>query len=391
MNDCHKRDFVVRMGVGDLHVVRTEWVRYIPGEVAHIENVIPGERKRRKLVQTDEREETTTRETITSTADRRDSQTTDRFEQQDEAERSTSLAVQVEAQVDTSGQYGPTKVDTHIGGSLDYSVEEATRRATTTARETVERTVKNVEQRVREERVLRTLSRVIKTDAHDIDNSNGDRIAALYRWVDKVQRYQLFRYPNRLLLEFLVPEPAAWIRWLSRQPPNEKGVGVEPPKDFKIGEPPHDITPADISRENYADLGGRYGLTDLDPPPLAEIRTVVSYSKDADDPRYQNGNVDNVDPALKNHSSVRFAKLDPPISVPDGYQAYRFYIRFSAWGDDAWWGANNDFFSEHKAAGRQRDSSYRGRAGGRQPRLFRAGRARDKPSRSFQYPVCGWG
>ena len=341
---CRKCDFVVRMGVTDLHVLRTEWVRYVPGEIAHIENVIPGERKRRKLVQTDEREETTTSETITTNADRRDSQTTDRFEQQDEAERSTRLAVQVEGQVDTTGQYGPTKVDTHVGGNLDFSLEEATRRATTTARETVDRTITSVEQRVREERVLRTLTRTVQTDSHDINNAQGDRVAAIYRWVDKVQRYQLFRYPNRLLLEFLVPEPAAWIRWLRRWPPDKAGVGVDPPKAFQTGNPPHDITPADITRDTYVDLGARYGLTDLDSPPLPEIRSTASYSKDADDPRYQNGNTGTIDPSVKNHSSVRFAKLDPPIAVPDGYQASQFFVRYSAWGDDAWWGANHGFF-----------------------------------------------
>jgi len=116
----HRAKIIRSPGYADLHVVRQEWARYVAGEIAHVENVLPHELKRRVHSRTDETKTTDTTETETTTTDQRDSQTSDRFELTDASSSETSLAVHVEAQVDTSGQYGPTKVDTHLGGNHDY-------------------------------------------------------------------------------------------------------------------------------------------------------------------------------------------------------------------------------------------------------------------------------
>jgi hypothetical protein len=117
----------------------------VAGEIAHIENVLAHEFKERVHTRTDETEITLTTEVERTRLEERDVQTTSRFELTQNSATDTTLAVHVEGQVDTSGQYGPTKVDTHLGGSLDYSRAESEQRATEQSTEVVARAVNRIE------------------------------------------------------------------------------------------------------------------------------------------------------------------------------------------------------------------------------------------------------
>ena len=322
---------VTRQGVADLFVVRNEWIRYDAGEIAHIENVLPYELKERKHVRLDESEVTQTNSTESTTSNERETQSTDRFELKDESSRDVELAVHAEAQIDTNGQYGPTKVETHLGGSLDYSQKDSARRATTQARETVSRAVVKVEQTVRSTRTQRSLSRIEETNTHSLKNEGATPIAGIYRWVDKIERFQVFRYPNRYLLEFQVPEPAAWIRWLYAQNTGLDGVTAEAPQALTVdGKPESEnsprLAPDDISPDNYLDLGARYYAMGLTPPPG---KTLVSAAlqQDTTNPR---------DTAkIKENDPVRYLKA-ADIAVPPGYRARHWYARVHGWGEDAY-------------------------------------------------------
>lgn len=155
----------------DLYVVRDEWSCYLPAEIAHIENILRGEYKSRLHRRVDERETTETRETDELTIDERDLQSTDRALLREESTQATDLSISVEGEIDTSGQYGPTRVQTHIGASVEYSVSESRQRATEQAKEIIQRAVNRTERRVRELRTTRTLSRVEEENRHIIDNA----------------------------------------------------------------------------------------------------------------------------------------------------------------------------------------------------------------------------
>jgi hypothetical protein len=319
---------VSRQGIADLFVVRNEWISYKAGELAHIENVLPGELKERKHFRVDETETTTTTETQTTTTNERDSQSTDRFEMKDEASRDVELAVHVEAQVDTSGQYGPTKVDSHIGGSLDYSQHDSSKRATTQAKETISRAVVKVEQTVRSQRVQRSLTRVEDTDTHSLKNEASAPLSGMYRWVDKVVRFQVFRYPNRYLLEFQVPEPAAWLRWLHAKKKGLQGVTAEAPLPFTPSgslESPTNLrlTPSAITEDNYLAIGARYYAMGLKPPPR-QVLVSAAFEQDTVNPRDTD--------KIKSNDPVRFLKA-ADISIPAGYRATRWHARVHGWGE----------------------------------------------------------
>jgi hypothetical protein len=162
-----------RPGFADLYLVRQDWVKYEAGEVAHIENVLRGESKQRTHTRVDESEITIFSETEESFREELDSQTADRFELPTEASRQAELAVHLEGSVDVQGPAGPTTVQGHVGGSVDFSQSTADMRVLTTSHEAVSRAVNVIEARMREVRTTRRLTRVTEINDHRIDNSQN--------------------------------------------------------------------------------------------------------------------------------------------------------------------------------------------------------------------------
>jgi hypothetical protein len=313
-----------RPGFTDLYVVRDEWNRYEAGEIAHIENVLPGEHKKRRHERVDETEQVTTSDRERTETNERDSQTTERFDLHDASTGDVSIAAHVDGKLDTSGQYGPTHVDTHLGASLDYSQEQADQRATDQSRETVSRAVTRVEERVREIRTTRTLSRITETNEHALTNaSTKDPVVGVYRWVDKVQRVQVFRYPHRYLLEFQVPQPAAWWRWLIAGKSNRGLLTSEPTAltvDGTAGG--RALTASDVTAATYLELGARYSTLGLTPPPENRVVAVALKRDSPDDPGTLKDS--------KDKEAIRFA-IDTTLAVPVGYQATSWTAFVHSW------------------------------------------------------------
>jgi hypothetical protein len=116
--------------------------------------------------------------------------------------------------------------------------------------------------------VTRTLTRVEEVNRHGVDNDSDNPVVGVYRWVDKIQRYQIFRYPNRFLIEFQIPEPGAFRRWLSSQ-----AHGGHPAPEFTLDGTSGSaaITPTAITRDNYTGLAALFRVAGLDPPPPAAL------------------------------------------------------------------------------------------------------------------------
>ncbi|HEX8003508.1 MAG TPA: hypothetical protein VF519_12510 [Mycobacteriales bacterium] len=322
-----------RPGFADLYVLRSEWSRYVPGEVAHVENVMAGELKQRVHERLDETELTRTEDTSSRTMDERSTQSTDRFTLESEASRQTSMRIGVDGSVDTSGQYGPTRVTTHLAGSFDYSVEEARRLATTQAREVVARAVSSIERQVREVRTTRDLRRITETNTHRLDAvGRSAHVVGVYRWVDKIERVQVFRYPHRFLLEFQVPEPAAFLLWARTAAPPE---GPEPPTPFTHDGDAHGrpLSVSDVSPDTYATLAARYGA-DVPPPPERRKTVVAAVALDVEPPNYLERGTGDIDVRMGPVASKTIE-----VAVPDGYVTRSVAAAASAtpalarWGD----------------------------------------------------------
>jgi hypothetical protein len=139
-------------------------------------------------------------------------------------------------------------------------------------------------------------------------NESGADRASVYRWVDKLKLVQVFRYRNRYLIEFEIPEPGAWWRWLLEQPQARETISPKPMPFTLSGNEPasesnrlkyEEITPA-----NYQQLGARYLALGLEPPP-EDIIIAGQVSSMSD----MGGSNDHV------------YVVDKSLAVPDGYTA----------------------------------------------------------------------
>jgi hypothetical protein len=255
----------------DYAVVREEWSCYVAGEIAHIENVLKGEKKVRTHERADETTEEVSKETERNDLEERDTQSTDRASLKEEAGKQTSLQIGFEGQVDVNADYGPVKVETSLGASLSYSEEQSRRKASETSREIVSSSLNRVEERVAQRRATLRKTTIFERNEHTVDNSENPsgHVVGIYRWVDKISRLQVFTYPHRFVLEFQIPEPAAYVRWLERtRPPVEVDAPPPPPFELRPGEP---LEPRHLTAATAMELAARFKATGVLPPPEPRI------------------------------------------------------------------------------------------------------------------------
>ena len=67
------------------------------------------------------------------------------------------------------------------------------------------------------------MEEVTERNKHIFKNqeANANDISGIYRWVDKIYELQIVNYGKRFMLEFIVPEPAAFFRHAMSKLPNE--------------------------------------------------------------------------------------------------------------------------------------------------------------------------
>ena len=269
---------ITPLGIGDLKVVKQTLLAYVAGEVAHIENVLQGESKERTHRKLD-RTETTIFTSEEETKDtERDTQSTDRFELKREAENSLKEDMSVKAGLTVTASYGP--VVATATGDFAYSTSKQSSEKTSSnfAHEVVDRSITKVQTKTKTERTTKTLNEVEEVNRHVLNNGppSAGNITGIYRWVDKRYRAQVYNYGVRLLLEFIIPEPAAFYR--ATHTGNAPKVNAKPPWPFikdppalgRVGGPVAPVLPLTaehITEFNYFRYAARYGAAGVLPPP----------------------------------------------------------------------------------------------------------------------------
>ncbi|MGW5366408.1 hypothetical protein [Actinopolymorpha pittospori] len=303
---------VAPAGVADLLLVKQQLTGYEAVDVAHIENVLKGELKSREHTRREESETITVFETETTTTDEHELETTDRFEMTREASETIKEDVELKAGLSISGSYGPTvEFAASAEGSFSRAKEEATKSATTFSQDVTERSSRKIAERVLNRRTIRTLTETVEKNVHTLDNTTGPgHISGVYQWVNKVYQAQMFNYGLRMMFDFMVPEPAAFLIAAMQQTQNSALTLTKPP-DFTL-------TPAQLSESNYAYWVKVCGATDVAAPPEL-FRT-----KSAD---FKGGGGDSK--TNYNHSAQ--------ITIDDGYRAVFGSVArvWNVWESDA--------------------------------------------------------
>ncbi len=302
----------IAVTVKELMLVEQTLQSYALGEIAHIENVLKGERKDRTHRRKETTEDVSFFETESVEETERDLQSTDRFELQMESSKVVSQDTSFGAGLSVSGKYGPT-VEFAANSSFgrDTSRQESVGTATSFSREVTERAVSRIQERVLERRTRREQLEVEETSLHELNNIRGDdNIAGIYRWVDKIYRSQVVNYGLRTRLEIMVPSPADFLKFAMANN-SAATANLEKPRKPGYCRPGTStfvpLNAQNICAQNYMFWVTRYGAKGVKPPPPQ--MQIVGKSFDN-----------------KNISKGTDTVSDGEIRIPAGYKAQRAWI-----------------------------------------------------------------
>lgn len=295
---CH-----FQAGIGDLLMVKQTLKAYELAEFAHVENVLAGEARVREHRRLNVREEIQVEEEERETEKERNLQSTERNEMQAEAEKTVKSQFELDAGLQVSGSYGPSvSFSASLNVGFSTSTEETQRKAVSYSREVTEKTSERVRERVKRELRRRMLEQVEELNRHSITNepaTNG-HIRGIYRWLNKVYDAQILNYGQRMMFEFVVPEPAAYLIYaLIENPPKDNEL-VKPVPPALYGAP---LKPSHLTRTNYLDFVAKYQVRNVQAPP-PEFQHVAVFDKQD---KVQDGS-----------DFGRGTKVD----IPTGYNAY---------------------------------------------------------------------
>ncbi|HEY0879551.1 MAG TPA: hypothetical protein VGE10_13975, partial [Zeimonas sp.] len=285
-------------GQGELRVVRQQLVAYELGDIAHVENVLAGEERRRRHRSLDRTEEIEAERIEAESENARDLQSTSRHELETEAQQSAQTAVHVEGGLTVSGSYGGTVTFTaNAGAGYSHRTESSSRRASRFAQEVVDRTVERIKERTEKQRRVTRLREIEEINRHNVLNARrgAQHVRGVYRWLNKIYRAQIYTYGIRHMLEFTVPEPAAFYLWSLTNATAAALVPDLAPPVF------HD---ARIDT-NWHRLALTYRASGVEPPPPRFVEVAhAAY---------------NTEPGNAPHQNHTFATK---LKIPDGYEAF---------------------------------------------------------------------
>jgi hypothetical protein len=312
--------------VADLKMVKLGPPRYQPGPIAHIENVMRSERRKRTHRLREENEQTTTRETERTEETERDLTTASNVQMQQMAMETLTSSVDVEAGAKVSASYGPT-VSVELNGNLArHDSRESVNQASQSLSNSVTQVARDkIVQRMREERVTRQLIVTEELNLHSFENTSdgADHIQGVYRYVNQVQDAWMENYGKRLMLEFIVPEPARVLRWAMGAAEQEGANDPEPPKPTAPDDPNTNLSPEHITDLNYLQLAGTYGAVGVTPPSSPSVDLALSHTT----------------PAQQGETLFLFAD-HTTLTVPDGFEAASWSAQCVTWGaggpDHSW-------------------------------------------------------
>ncbi|MEH1166800.1 hypothetical protein V6V47_15590 [Micromonospora sp. CPCC 205539] len=305
-------------GRGDLMVIRTTHLRYDLGEISHVENVLASEVRGRTHVV-----DTSTRESVT-TSTQSIAETTQELEttEQNSLDRAlTTAATQTSSMslgVNVSGGFGPVQAGVDINADRSTTTASSMSSAVSYSKTLTERASELLRSEASERRTSTSTTRVTETNEHRFDNAGGSaNIAGIYRWLTKVDQAQVYNYGERLLLQFVVPEPAAVLVYLAQQT-SDDGAVAKPAGWF--------LDVADLNEENYADKAARWDVVGVEPPPEPVVSATMTF---ADPPArpfdYSQNSTD------KSQPEWGYSAYVAEVLVPGGYEATEAYVT-TTWG-----------------------------------------------------------
>lgn len=283
-------------GLADLIIVKQQLKGYEGRDVAHIENILKGELKSREHRRFNQTISDNLIETETIKTEEKELETTDRFELSREASKTIQEEASLKAGLTVSGSYGPTvSFSASAEGSLSTSKEEATKTASTFSKSVTQKSVEKLTERILQSNRIIITTEVEEKNTHNLDNTRGSgHISGVYQWVEKIYEAQMFNYGLRMMFDFMIPEPGAYLVAAMEKAHSSKLV-IQKPVEFTL-------LPNQVTETNYNYWIHAYGAAGIIPPPEEYLTKSFNYNAGGGD--------ENAD---YHHSGI--------IQIDEGYQA----------------------------------------------------------------------
>jgi hypothetical protein len=225
------KNWVEPYAVGHLEMVRKKRIGYQCGDLAHIENVMRGERretKKRKLSRIEDVD--TRKESTENIQENNNSEIKNNFEYQVQKAAAESFT-QFTYDKLTSTYGGPSMFT--LGGSYEIVSGNSTPEQLASSgfgEYVITKTIQRLRRNVEETRQRIQTDETEESTGSIFDNTEGkENLRGVYRWLNEVYEARVLHYGSRLLIEFSIDNPAEkFIAECKRL----YGIDLEHPKTF---------------------------------------------------------------------------------------------------------------------------------------------------------------
>jgi hypothetical protein len=268
------------IGVGDLKVVKQKLLGYEPGEIADIHNVMKGEsnvRDHRRLEKTEEQF------AFSSSSDQetgRDLQSTTRGEIKHETEDVIKTDIGGNAGTSVTYNQGMVVATVTAGFAASRSGTATEKAANNLSKEVIAKAVDRVTKHTSQQRMTTKNFETEERNQHTFSNVPGTgHVSGIYRWVDKRYQAQVYNFGKRMMFEFIVPEPAAFLveqRLRGFEAALQMPIKPKREADSTVNLP---FEAEDIDEAMFRELKANYDLSAFEFPPLQIMAEVLDVER----------------------------------------------------------------------------------------------------------------
>jgi len=320
------------LGNADLIKVEEIVMKYKPGEISHIRNILPHESLSHEVKNTNYLENKYDIYEEESTNDTQKINTTTKQDLSSEIENEIrsrfNSDINTSANASGSGDIpgvaslsGGASLQAGIGIGIDSDLSSSS--TSEFSKQIITEAIKNTKKSVREHRMQRSYTQMETTDLHELDNSeNDDAINGIYVFLDKQICIKETVYGKRLFMLANIMLPGNSLICQKNIQKQMKFAELGP-------KPVFNLSPADIQPDNYQELVAQYKASGIQPPPSAVKTIVRTYKTDT-----TNANVEQQEFNVKKVADVlvpfferykRFLITDT-VTIPDGYQVQEIVV-----------------------------------------------------------------
>lgn len=308
--------YIQSVGIANLLVVKQQILRYEAAEIAHIENVLAGEKKIRVHSQLTRSEEFFSNVNEVTTDSETELETTERFELNKQTSKTFQKDTELGLELTLSGKYGPTiSFESNLNTGQTTSLQESNEQSINFAKDTIERSKERIIEKITVKQEKTLIKEIKEKNKHILENDDEKHRFAIYQYVDKIYKSQVFDYGIRQMFDFMVPEPSSYL-WYLKNTTNRE-LDLQKPESLAEKEI---YSPKDITKYNYQKLGAEYRVNDLPPPPPIFITKRLRLPAFGDGSSPEGGRVP--------------SGVSGEITIPNGYNPTLSYNTILARSDD---------------------------------------------------------